>query len=350
MSSLNIVKSINVKKGKTLVNLIKDLGETGFQGRSLAEVCFLFNKMIEDKEATIILGYSGSLSTTGQWKIVQWFLENELVDILVSTGANISEDIVEALGYSYYQGSIYDDDKKLFEQGYNRYYDVYGREDDYYKMTELISQFIIELDCSRNYSSREFLYEFGLWLERKKVYSIVTSAALKDIPIFCPAIADSPFGDAALLAKNKKRNLIIDCIKDYTEFMSLSEKVDSTGVVYIGGGVPKDFIQLLAVSPVLSYPDFLIPTKKYGKRRKGSEETSYPHKYAIQITTDSPQWGGLSGCTFKEAISWGKETLIDNTKQCYCDATIALPIISHYLSDVMESKRVGKKMNKFFSR
>jgi deoxyhypusine synthase len=334
------VKAIDVTTPTSISELLNKMAQTGFQGRKLAEVTEIIEKMIDDKDVTIMMGYAGSLSTAGQWKIINWFIENNFIDVLVPTGANISEDIVEAMGFSYYQGSHLVNDRELFKMGLNRYYDVYGREDDYLKMTELIAEFIQTLDENYKYSSREFLYLFGKHLCKKGIKSIVAVAAEKKVPIFCPAIIDSPYGDAALIAKSKGFNLTIDAVKDYVEFMKIAEKVKETGVIYIGGGVPKDFIQLFAVTPDLLYPDRQIPHReKMPNRRNISNETYYPHKYAVQITTDSPQWGGLSGCTFEEAVSWGKETPEGNFAQCHCDATIALPIIAHALAERIKSKR-----------
>jgi deoxyhypusine synthase len=348
---MNVITPFVIKRNKSVVDLIEDLSKTGFQARSLAEACHLFKEMAEDNDVTILFGYAGSLSTAGQWKIVQWLIENNFIDILIPTGANISEDIVEAMGFSYYQGKVTEDSEHLFRNGYNRYYDIYGKEEDYYTMTELITEFILTLDNAYKYSSREFLYKFGLWLDQKNINSIVTSAARKNVPIFCPAIIDSPYGDAALLAKARNFDLCIDTVKDYIEFMSLSKKTKSTGVVYVGGGVPKDFIQLFAVSSSLLYANLKIPGRKEGLERKVTEEITYPHKYAIQITTDSPQWGGLSGCTFEEAITWGKELPNGKHIQCYCDATIALPLIVQGMYDMFGfEERNGQGLNLEFHK
>ncbi len=349
MNNLKVIKSIEIGSSKTISDLLGEMSQTGFQGKNLAKAYCVLKEMMEDKKTTVLLGYAGSLSTTGQWKMVQWLIENNLVDIIVSTGANISEDIIEAMGFHYYQSTSNINDADLFKLGYNRYYDVLGKESDYLEMTEVIADFILTLDQKKNYSSRRFLYLFGLYLDTKGFDSIVTCAAKKNIPIFCPAIADSPYGDAALIAKRKGFNLIIDSIKDYIEFMSISEHVEETGVFYVGGGVPKDFIQLFAVTADLLYPNGEIPNRKNGLARIGTNETYHPHKYAVQITTDSPQWGGLSGCTFEEAISWGKET--DNGKyvQCYCDATIAFPIISQALSENLKGIRKESNFNDLFN-
>jgi len=351
------VKAIEVRK-KSISQLLKEMQDTGFQGRKLAEIVDVWEKMIKDPKLTIVLGYAGSLSTTGQWKIINWLIENRFIDVLVATGANLSEDIVEAMGYSYWKGHHVVDDAELLKADVNRYYDVFGKETDYMEMTELIADFYTKnLENNRPYSSREVFYLFGNWLRSKKINSIVATAAKHKVPVFCPAIIDSPYGDAGLIAKSKGFNLVLDNMKDYTEFMSLSEKIKDTGVIYIGGGVPKDFIQLLAVTADLLYPGREIPGKKAkvfrAKREKGGGElveTYYPHKYALQITTDSPQWGGLSGCTFEEATSWGKEEVGAPKVQCYCDATIALPIVTHALNERVKIKRKGTKFSFLFKK
>lgn len=346
------VKALQVKK-KTVSQLLEEMADTGFQGRKLGEVVRVWEKMLKDKKLTILFGYAGSLSTTGQWKQICWLIKNRFIDVLVATGANISEDIVEAMGYSYWKGNYLVDDRKLLKIDINRYYDVFGKETDYMKMTEMIADFIVKnLKPNYPYSSREFLYLFGKWLAQKRINSIVSQAAKSQVPIFCPAIVDSPYGDAGLIAKSQGFNLILDNMKDYIEFMSLGEKIKDTGVIYIGGGVPKDFIQLFAVTVDLLYPQRKIPGRKPKVVRYQSEdgkvikESYYPHKYAIQITTDSPQWGGLSGCTFNEAISWGKisDEILEgkNYVQCYCDATIALPLVIHALNEKIKFKRKGQ--------
>jgi len=352
------VKAIEVKSPKTISRLLDEMTGTGFQGRKLGEIVQTWEKMLKDKDLTIALGYAGSLSTTGQWKIINWLIENRFIDILVGTGANLSEDIVEAMGYSYWKGSHLADDAKLLKADVNRYYDVYGTETDYVEMTELIAKFITNnLKENQPYSSREFFYLFGNWLRKKGINSIVATAAKFKVPVFCPAIVDSPYGDGGLIAKSQGFDLVLDNMKDYIEFMGLSEKIKDTGVIYIGGGVPKDFIQLLAVTANLLYPEREVPGKKSKIFRTEKEhgkgeliETYYPHKYALQITTDSPQWGGLSGCTFEEATSWGKEQINAPKVQCCCDATIALPLVAHALAERMKKKRKGTDFSSIFKK
>ena len=331
------VESIKVKN-KSISQLLAEMAKTAFQGRKLGETVEVWEEMLKEKDLTIIMGLAGSLSTAGQWKIVNWLIKNRFIDVLVSTGANISEDIIEAMGSSYWQGSPAVDDVALLKTDINRYYDVYGLESDYRKMEEFLTDFIFTLDPDYPYSSMEFLYKLGKWLNEKGIKSIVAVAAEHKVPVFCPAIADSAYGEAFLLAKSRGHNLIVDGMKDFYQFMSIGEKTGDVGVIYIGGGVPKDFTQLLAVSLSLKLKDQRIPRRK-GFARDATGEYYYPHRYAIQITTDSPQWGGLSGCTLEEAISWGKIANEGKRVTCYCDATIALPLITHALNERVNFKR-----------
>ena len=268
--------------------------------------------------------------------------------MLVSTGANVSEDIVDAMGLGYYQGSHMVDDAQLLNDDVNRYYDVYGKETDYRKMEEVVTDFVMTCKQDYNYTSAEFLYLLGKYLGKKNIPAISTVAAANGVPIFSPAMVDSAYGETFLLAKNQGHNVHIDSVKEFDQFVSIGTKTKEVGVVYIGGGVPKDLTQLIAISVSPMTEDKGVKGRK-GGLRKSLQEYYYPHKYAIQITTDSPQWGGLSGCTLEEAISWGKINSQTGTRAvCYCDATIALPLICHALAERVPEKRKGPDMSWLF--
>jgi deoxyhypusine synthase len=321
---------------KSISQLISEMGRTGYQGRKLAEAVDLWETMIKEDDLTIVLGLAGSMSTVGQWTLINWLIKNRFVDVIVSTGANVSEDIVDAMGLGYWQATSSIDDELLLEADINRYFDVYGIETDYRKMEELVTEFLLTLKTDYPYSSMEVLYLLGRWLSKKKIESIAAVAAENGVPIFSPALLDSAYGETVLMAKNEGHNLLVDQVKEFDQFVSIGEKTKNTAVIYIGGGVPKDFTQLLAISISPKNMDQEIPGRD-GNRRKSLQEYYYPHKYAIQITTDSPQWGGLSGCTLEEAKSWGKVSGKGRDVTCYCDATIALPIITHALCERVEN-------------
>jgi deoxyhypusine synthase len=341
------VEAIKVGK-KSISELLSEMGKTAYQGRKLGEAVDVWEAMLKEKELTIVMGFAGSMSTAGQWTIVNWLIENRYIDVLVSTGANVSEDIVEAMGFSYWQGTHYADDQELLEADVNRYYDVYGKETDYREMETLMTEGLMKLKKNYPYTSAELLYQFGKFLSKKGVKSITATAAENKVPIFSPALTDSAYGEAFLMAKNEGHKIVIDSVKEFNQFVGIGEKTKNVGVVYIGGGVPKDLTQLIAISVSPKTKDEGVPGRK-GHLRKGLKEYYYPHKYAIQITTDSPQWGGLSGCTLEEAISWGKIDETGKRAVVYCDATIALPLITHALCERIQVKRKAPDMSWIFN-
>jgi deoxyhypusine synthase len=313
----NPEKSLEVGK-KSVSKLLEDMAQTGFQGKRLGEAARIWSEMVQQKGLTIFMGYSGSMSTTGQWKLVRWLIENRYIDVLVSTGANISEDIMEAMGNKYYQGTWLANDEELLEAKIDRFYDIYADEFEYRQLEGLIRTFASTLDPKGVYSTREFLNMFGEYQWKQGIKSITATAWKYNVPIYSPGLIDSGYGVALSLLKREEGKLIrLDQTKDMEELGQIAEKTKRTGVIYIGGGVPKDTIQLATIIKSLS---------------EGGEDAT-PHEYAIQITTDSPQWGGLSGCTLEEAISWGKIASDSTRSVVYCDATIALPLITQAMSE-----------------
>jgi deoxyhypusine synthase len=316
------VATIEVGK-KSVSKLLDEMAQTGFQGKKLGEVAKIWAEMARQKDLTVFLGLTGSLSTTGQWKIIRWLVEKRFVDVIVSTGANISEDILEALGYHYYQGTWLADDEELLRLKIDRFYDVYADEFQYRKLENTIYKFANTLKNEGVYSTREFLYRFGEFQSKKGINSITAAAYRAKVPMYSPGLIDSGYGVAlSLLKRQKGKTVRLDQTKDMEELAQIAERTKRTGVVYLGGGVPKDTIQLSTIIKSLA---------------KGGEEET-PHEYAIQITADSPQWGGLSGCTLEEAISWGKIKSDAKKATLYADITLALPIVAHALNEKVEKR------------
>ncbi|MBC7130981.1 deoxyhypusine synthase family protein, partial [Candidatus Bathyarchaeota archaeon] len=154
------LEPIEVKVPKKISDLLSEMAKTGFQGRKLGEIVEVWEEMLKD-DVVIFLGYAGSMSTTGQWKIIKWLIENRFVDVVVSTGANISEDILEAMGGTYWQGSPMVDDHELLKHRIDRFYDVFADEYEYRQMETLIANFMTTLNPEKKYSSAEFLHLFG---------------------------------------------------------------------------------------------------------------------------------------------------------------------------------------------
>jgi deoxyhypusine synthase len=294
-----------------IASLLEGMKNTGFQGRKLGESLEVWTQMIEDEDCTIMLGLSGAMIPSGMQKCLIELVQRRYIDIIVSTGANIFHDICEHLGVRHYMGHHIVDDKKLFSQGIDRIYDVFAFEKQFRQIDQTIAMFAEHISPFHG-SSREFISRLGTWLaeENPKNSSLTSACTQHGVPIFLPAVCDSSIGIGVLMAHRRGIDIDIDQIKDTDEITRIVEDAQKTGVIYIGGGVPKNFIQQTQVIASL-----------HGNDCGG-------HAYAIQYTTDAPHWGGLSGCTFDEAVSWGKEAPFCPKVQCFCDATIALPIIT----------------------
>jgi len=316
-------------KDRSVSELMDGMLKTGFQGRKLAESVQAWHNMLKEKNTTVLMGLSGAMVPAGMRRIISYMIRERMIDCLVSTGANLFHDCHEALGRKHYVGSHLANDEKLFEHGVDRIYDVFAVEEEFRTADNLIADFadeIGEITCS----SREFMYLLGKELVKRGAAedSIVVSAYRHNVPIFVPALSDSSIGIGLTIARRRGLKLEIDQIKDVDEITQIVEKSERTGVVYIGGGVPKNFIQQTEVIASILGMDI------------GG------HDYAIQYTSDSPHWGGLSGCTFDEAVSWGKIAPQAKKVQVFVDATIALPIVIHALHEkTRDMKRVAPVFN-----
>lgn len=321
------LKSIRVNE-KKVSQLLDVMSQTGFQGRRLGEVVKVWEAACASRDTVIFMGLAGSLSTTGQSEIVKWLLRNRFVDVLVSTGANITEDLIEAVGGRYFIGDPGLDDEELFRAGIYRFYDVLVRDTDYFRMEEMLADFMASLDRDKVYSSAKLLNLLGAWLSERRVDGILTEAWRSGVPVFSPALVDSGMGVAYLYNRyrfGRGFKLLVDHFTDYELMVKIRSRFTNSAAIFIGGGVPKDFIQLAAVAV-----DTLLTGDFYKTR---------PHKFAAQITTDTPHWGGLSGATLEEGKSWGKEAPESMTVQCFCDATIALPLVAHALLEKVGSRK-----------
>ncbi len=299
-----------VKPETRVDSLLKQMSMTGFQGRKLGESVAVWSQMIEDPDVTIFAGLSGAMVPAGMQECLITLLENRFIDVLVSTGANIFHDICEHAGIRHYLGHHMVDDQDLFRQGIDRIYDVFAYEDQFRGVDAKIAEFAEGL-VGFSGSSADFIRQLGVWLshEYPSGRSITATAARLNIPIFIPALCDSSIGIALVMARREGHLVIIDQLADTDQLTGYVEKAQKTGVIYVGGGVPKNFIQQTQV--IASIHD----------------HECGGHDYAIQYTTDTPHYGGLSGCTFEEAVSWGKESCTCRKVQCFCDATIALPLV-----------------------
>jgi len=306
------VSHFNVLSKPTIFNIIKSFNGTAFQSRNFAKCLKVMLDMLQDPERpTIFLALAGAMVPGGLRKTLRDMLDLRMIDVLVSTGANLYHDVHEALGFHHYLAQKKVSDLELRKHQVNRMLDVYASNEEFMKTDVFIKNFTDSLQ-PKSYSTRDFLYRLGNKLQDEN--SILYTAAKKNIPVFCPAIADSGIGLSLAWHIQKRKeekcqSILIDTIQDNLEILELKIKAKKSGAIHIGGGVPKNFIQQIA------------PLAEILNLKTSS------HSYGIQITTDDPKWGGLSGSTFSESQSWGKYA--DNARfaTVYMDATIGLPLL-----------------------
>jgi len=330
---LHPVQPVEVRPENRVSDLLREMGKTAFQGKNLSLAVQIWMEMLKD-EATILLGLAGALVPAGMRKLLVYLIENRLIDCLVSTGANLFHDIHETLGNRHWQGTCRVDDLALRKEGIDRIYDVFAREKEFNEVDYYILNFARSLKPLRPLTTREFFIRLGEKLLRDgKRDGIIPSAVQAGVPIYCPALGDSSIG-IALAQATKGRAFFFDLVGDVRETAYIVAQSKVTGVIFLGGGTPKNFIQQTEVT-----------ANMMGLKVPG-------HRYAIQVTTDAPHWGGLSGCTFEEGQSWGKISEQAKKVTLYCDSTIALPLMVTAVaqeSKAFLSQRVRPEMKKLYS-
>jgi len=308
------IAPFTVEPGLAADQLLAKMERISFQGRNLATAHRIWQKMLQD-DVTIFMGMAGALSAGGLRLIVAHLILNRYVDCLVSTGANLYHDLHETRGQHHYLGSPLADDAALAEDRIDRVYDTYASEEEFIGNDNWIAEFASSLE-KRPYTSREILYHLGrhLW-ETTGQEGILTAAYRAAVPIFCPAIADSSIGMGLSQARQKTPGAgYVDIIGDIVESANLIIHRPRTASVVLGGGTPKNFINQASVQA-----EFY------------SEDVS-GHRYALQIVTDTPHFGGASGSSLEEAQSWGKLATDSARVSVQADATIALPLLASALA------------------
>jgi len=323
------IEPFAVEAGLTAEAVLSRMERISFQGRNLATAHRVWQKMLQD-DVTIFLGMAGALSAGGLRMIVAHLILNRYVDCLVSTGANLYHDLHETRGQHHYVGSPHADDAALADERIDRVYDTYASEEEFISNDNWIADFACTLE-TRAYTTREFPHLLGghLWKTTGRD-GILTAAFRAKVPIFCPAIADSSIGMGLSQARQKKAGAgYIDTIGDIVESANLVIRRPRTASVVLGGGTPKNFINQASVQ-----------AEFYSDEVGG-------HRYALQIVTDVPHFGGASGSSLEEAQSWGKLATDSAKVSVQADATIALPLLATALATSARPLLAARKKPEF---
>ena len=295
------INHIKIEPIMRVDELVDRMGKSGvFSAGRLAEAVDVYYDMIKN-DATIFMGVGGALVPGGLRQVLVKTISKGLVDIIVTTGANVTHDLIESFGGHHLRGEPMTDDAKLRERGISRIYDTYVPQKAFELFEDRVQPLLAEISkVDARISSIKLLREMGLRLDDRN--SFLRAAAKHNVPVFAPAISDSILGLQAWLY-SQDHELIIDSLLDVREMVEIASNAKKPGAVLLGGGVPKNFVlQSMLLTP-------------------------QAFEYAIQITMDRPEHGGLSGATLEEAKSWGKVSLDARFVEVIGDATVIFPLL-----------------------
>lgn len=332
---LEPLESLDLRSTRSFAELVRAMGRTAFGGRQLGRGLDVFLDMVGDPDCTVVLTLSGAMTVAKQGSIICEMIERGLVDVIVSTGALMAHGLTESIGLTHYAVDPGADDRELFSKGYNRIYDTLEAEANLNHVAELVWETLEEfMPPGGLWSSARFCRALGRKLDEKDLgRGILRSAWLECVPVFVPAFTDSEIGlDFATWAMQRERRAgtrggaghAFEAVPAFNPFLDLQEYAEIVrgttrlGIFTIGGGVPRNWAQQVS-------PYFDITSD-----RLGVDLPERRFRYAVRICPEPVHWGGLSGCTYAEGVSWGKFTPPDEGgkyAEIRADATLVWPLL-----------------------
>jgi deoxyhypusine synthase len=318
-----------VQPTKDVVKLVEMMRDTSAQGRQLGLVCDILRRALEDPDRpTVVLATAGTLISTGMRDLFVKLVENGFIDCWVSTGGCIDDDLYISLGGPVGIGRPSIDNLLLREHMIDRLYDSYIDEDFLRACDGYISYMADDKRLAGPKTSRQFMDLLGKNIRERKEYNGLTPvnegviAAINrcEVPLFIPALTDCSMGIGLCInhwrhtRAGTKKTFFHDPVADNWEITQLKGNSKKSCVIYLGGGVPKNFVNDCEV---------VCETTEYTDREG--------HEYAVNITMDRPEFNGLSGSTLEEAQAWGKIHKDATKATCYADVLLAWPIVANYL-------------------
>ena len=311
------VVQADIGPGMTAADLVEAMADMSIQARNLGLCAQVLSRMYQDKSRpTVMLGLAGPLIAAGLRKVIRDLVVGGYVDVVVSTGAILYQDIYQARGHGHYIGTPASDDGHLRDLRIDRIYDTYVDEDKFLETDAWCGQLADQLP-EGNYSTRQYLDFIGSNLDDEN--SIVRQCHLCGVPVFSPAMNDSSIGIGLTDHRHRamregRKGICIDSIQDNYELTQIVVKSSKTAAIYVAGGVPKNYIN-----------DSIVMSYIFGLERG--------HDYAIQVTTAVTQDGGLSGSTLGEAQSWGKIKKEARFAMAWVEPSVSVPMLAAYVFD-----------------
>lgn len=334
-----MIEPLKLEGNERIKDFVENVfGNSGYNARRLSEACDCAKRMLEEKDTIVALTLAGAMTPIGMSGPIIEMMEMGFIDFIISTGANLYHDLHRAYDYPMVQGEVEVDDEDLNKHGIARIYDIFIEDSETLLATDNCIRIAAhELDAKEAISSSDFhkiLGEVVLRTAKKPEKSIVAQAAKFNVPIYTSSPGDSSIGMNMVVPWLFGHKIILDPVKDIVETTAIVRKANKNGVIIIGGGSPKNFY--MQTQPTLW--QILQDSSKGG------------HDYFIQLTTDSPQWGGLSGATPQEAKSWGKvKEAGKNTVVVYSCASITFPIMCQYIRTAIPPRKRKELLTKIDS-
>jgi len=322
---LKAIYPIDLSKCRTLDSLVRSMGQTAFTGRQVGDAADVLEAMARDRDCFVVMTLSGALTVGKMGLIFCDLLDSGIVNAIVSTGALMAHGLVEATGLSHFRYDEKMDDRALFHAGYNRVYDSLEPEVNLDHVEDVVDRILDAWDPSEVVCSWKLHRRIGEYLlEHTPGRGILKSARAHGVTVFVPAFTDSELGiDFALQQrarrKQKRPLLRYDPFEDFEQFAETMLSQKRMGILTIGGGVPRNWTQQFGVfAELLARRGYeKVPLKRY--------------HYGVRICPEPVYWGGLSGSTYREAVSWGKfvpEEEGGRFAEVFDDATVALPLVA----------------------
>ena len=319
------LEPLDLSKVHSVDDLVRAMGRTAFTGRQVGEGADVLEAMARDPQCFVVMTLAGAMTVAKQGLIVTELIDRGIVKAVVSTGALMAHGLVEAAGRSHFKYDPKMDDMELYEAGYNRVYDTLEPETNLDFVETIVARILKAWDHNEVLCSYKLNREIGRYLsEQVEDRGILKSAFEKNVPVFVPAFSDSEIGlDVALHNRARRKNgvppLHYDPFEDLEYYAETLLQQERLGIFTIGGGVPRNWAQQFG------------PFIELRHRRGGEELPLKRFHYGVRICPEPVNWGGLSGCTYSEAVSWGKFVPPEEGgrfSEVLLDATVGLPLIA----------------------
>ena len=327
------LESLDLDKVTSFASLLRAMSRTAFSGRSLGEAFDVTVAMVKDPDCKVVLTLSGAMTIAKMGKVIAKMIDTGMVQAVVSTGALMAHGLSEAVGLVHYRHDPRMSDEQLFDKGYNRVYDTLEMEANLNYVEEFAAKALDELQAEPVLSSEMICRKLGEVLSKDPHGAgVLKSAFVNKVPVYVPAFTDSELGldlstwamkRAQARGKTDPQDLLQE-IPPYNPYLDLQSfarfalGAKRLGIFTIGGGVPRNWAQ--EVGPYVDITN----------HRLGLELTPPRYQYAVRVCPEPTHWGGLSGCTYSEGVSWGKfvpEGEGGRFAEVYADATTVWPLL-----------------------